>query len=141
MRKISETVVQKYTSVSRKIFWLGWCLPFVLAGSLAFAILNLESKWSWLTGWRWLFEGINTTLLAVSFLSLIISLITAGLLFITLYPELGHAWLRGINPIWYRKSWQEMSDFAKLYTFFHAIVFFIFGILAAHQIIINTWYK
>lgn len=141
MRKISETVVKKYTSVSRKIFWLGWCLPFALAGLFAFAILNLESKWIWLIEWRWLIEVINTTLLVFSFLSFVISLITSGLLFIALYPELGHAWLRGINPIWHRKPWQEMSDFAKLYTFFHAVVFLIAGVVIAHQIIINTWFK
>ncbi|MBI3151370.1 MAG: hypothetical protein HYZ21_04515 [Chloroflexi bacterium] len=141
MRKISETVVQKYTSVSRKIFWLGWCLPFVLAGLLAFATLNLESKWSWLTEWRWLLEGINTTLLALSFLSLIISLITAGLLFIFLYPELGAAWLRGINPIAYRTPWDQLSDGVKVYAFFHAMLFLAAGVMVAYLIIINTWYK
>ena len=141
MRKIPETVVQKYTSVSRKIFWLGWGLSFTLFGVLSAATLFLESKWNWLTNWRWLLEGINTTLLAFSFLSLIISLITAGLLFIFLYPELGAAWLRGINPIAYRKPWEQLSDGVKIYAFFHAMLFLAAGVMVAYQIIINTRYK
>ena len=141
MNKIPETTVQKYTSVSRKIFWLGWGLPFVLAGLLALATLSLESKWNWITGFRWLIDGISSTLLAFSYLSLIISLITAGLLFIFLHPELGAAWLRGINPIAYRKSWEQLSGFVRIYAFLHAMVFLVVGVMVAYEIIISTWYK
>ena len=141
MRKFPEAVVQKYTSVSRKIFWLGWCLPFVLAGILAFTTLSLESQWSWLTEWRWLLEGINKILLAFSFLSFFISWITAGLLFIFLYPELGAAWLRGINPIAYRKPWDQLSDGVKVYAFLHAMVFLAAGVMFAYLVILNTWFR
>ena len=141
MKKISETVVQKYTSISRKIFWLGWALPFILAGLLAWVTISFETRWSWLTNWRWLLGGINSVLLAFSFLSFIVSLITAGLLFIFLYPELGAAWLRGINPIAYRKPWDQLSEGVKIYAFLHAMVFLLVGVVFAYQIIINTWYR
>jgi hypothetical protein len=141
MNKIPETTVQIFTSVSRIIFWLGWGLSFVLAGLLSLVTLSFESKGTWVTDWRWVFEGINKTLLVFSFLSLIISLITAGLLFIFLYPELGAAWLRGINPLAHRKPWEQISSGGKTFAFLHAIVLLGLGVVVAYQIIFNTWYK
>jgi hypothetical protein len=138
MKKIPETTVEKYTSVSIIIFWLGWGLSFVLAGLLAWAEPFFESKGSWVTGWRWLLEGIIRTMLAFSFLSLIISLITAGLLFIFLYPELGAAWLRGINPLAYRKPWEQISGGGKVIAFLHAIVFLASGVIIAYLLITNN---
>jgi hypothetical protein len=141
VKKIPEPVVQKFISASRKIFWLGWGLSFVLSGLLSFTILNFEEKWSWIIDWRWLIEGIGFSLLVFSFLCLVVSLMTAGLLFIFLYPELGAAWIRGINPIAYKKPWAKLSGGVKVYVFFHAVVFLVAGIMVAYQVIINTWHK
>jgi len=141
VNNVSETTVQKYTSVSRKIFWLGWGLPFIFSGLLALAILFTEAKWSWLTNWRWLLEEISRTLLIFSFLSFIVGFITAGLLFISFHPELGVAWLRGINPTAYRKPWEQLSNGVKVFAFLHAMLFLVAGVMFAYLVIINTWYK
>jgi hypothetical protein len=142
VKEIPEIAVPKYISLSRKIFWLGWALPFILAAVLAAIILLLESKWIWLTQWEWLLtRAFYLPLLVISYLSLIVSLVTPSLLFLLFRPDLGAAWLRGINPIFYRKPWEELSDSAKFYAFLHAIFFLVMGVLTAYQLIINNWHK
>ena len=135
---MKEISVPKYISLSRKIFWLGWAFPFVLAGVLATILLFLEAKWSWLTEWEWLVVGVfYRPLLAFSYLSLIVSLITPSLLFLLLRPDLGAAWLRGINPIAYRKPWEELSHGVKFYALLHAMFFLVMGVLVAYLLVIN----
>jgi hypothetical protein len=142
IKTIPETTIQKYTSASRRLFWLGGGLGFLLAGVYAEAILYLESRWSWLSEWRWLLgDIINRALLTFSLLSLIVALIVPSLLFIILYPELGHAWVRGINSAGFSaQPWEQMSDGAKFWSFLGALFYLVAGVAVIYLLIINGWF-
>ncbi len=134
MKKNTEIIIQKFAFVSRRLFWSA-CASFLLAGILAQVTFYSESRWTW-----FLEFVICRPLFIFAFLAIPISMLIPGLLFVSLHPELGHAWLRGINPIWYNKPWEQLSDFAKFWTFLDAIISFVCGVLIISEII-KGWFR
>lgn len=134
MKNVSDITSQRCVSASRKIFWLGSCVPFLLVAILAQMAPSHPEP-----GLGLLLENVIRRILFLSaFLSIIITLMTPGFLFVLLLPELGQAWLRGINPIWHNRSWVQLSGFAKFWTFLEAMISFGFGILIVYQVIIGN---
>jgi len=108
MKKIPESTLRKYTSLSSRIVWFCILGPLLLFFVLAEAFQYLEPRWNWLIEWR---ATLQYVIIHVWFpfmlLSLIFVLITPSLLFISLYPELGHAWMRGIKPDMFSTPWEQ----------------------------------
>ena len=137
---IPETTIKKFTSAISRLFWLAFASA-LLAGALILATPYLESRWEWLLEWRWLLENVTRSLIMfVLFIIFPVNLIIPGLLFIFLYPELGHAWLRTTHPVIFSSApWEQMSDGAKFWSFLQAMIGFAAGIFILYEFIINGW--
>jgi hypothetical protein len=115
MKQNSEYLVQKFNSISRKIF-VSFLVLFFLGGAIGASLRSLHVTWKWL-------EIISIILLAISVLLLAISWITPGILILLRVPWLAHAWLRGINPVAISDTpWKQLSGFQKFYFCFMSIV-------------------
>jgi hypothetical protein len=123
MKRSSEFTIQKFTSTSRRIYFLSIVL-FFLAGAIGILLQSLSLKWKW-------FGVISIVLLIASVLLLAISWITPGILIISRAPWLAHAWLRGINTtIVWDKPWEQLSGFQKFLIYFWSLLLSGFTLLA-----------
>jgi hypothetical protein len=111
MNQNPERIIQKYTSISRRIFLSVWLL-FFLGGVIAAAKIFLELEWKWL-------EVTGMVLFSLAELMLALSWITPGILIGFGVPWLAHAWLRGINPVAISDTpWEQLSSGKKVLTYF-----------------------
>jgi len=131
MKEKSETIIQRYTLISRGVFYSA-CIAIFLAWLNAQVITFLGLKWR-------LLEVIGTLLILFMALMLIISWITPGILIVLRSPWLAQAWLRGINPFAISAApWEQLSNGKKLLIYFWSLLLSGFTLLTIIGLIIQS---
>jgi hypothetical protein len=127
MKTNSEANIQKFAAASRKIF-ISFLMLFLASGLISTLLTYLELNVPAL-GW------VAGTLLLISFGLLAVSWITPEVLMLAGAPELGLAWLRGMNWISPAgKPWTELSTGERGSVYVAAIVLSLLAITA-----ISVW--
>jgi hypothetical protein len=127
MKTNSEVNIQEFAAVSRKIF-ISFLTFFLVSGLISTLLVFLELNAPVL-------DWAARMLLMISFVLLALSWITPEVLMLAGVPELGLAWLRGMNWISASgKSWIELSIGERTSVYFAA---FLLAILAVTTI--SVW--
>ena len=125
MDEYKDRVALEISRLSRNIF-----ISFFI-----FPLLSLLSKLIQLQ-WLAMFFGI------LFMLSFFVGWIMPGIFTVLGKPWFAHAWLRGINPIWYSaESWKQLSSGTKVGVILQSIVMSIFASIALVMTFVNTFNK
>ena len=138
MKTNSENIEQKFFLISRNLSFTSQ-ISFVLSGVFALTIGYLESKFVWLLEWKWLLDIFLRGLLKFSFLGIIVTLITPGLL-ILVFPSLSFAWIQGGWRRGFPKhySWEKKVSNGRGFLYLlAALIGFVVGIVFLYMLIIN----
>lgn len=125
MDEYKDRMAVEISKLSRNIFF----------SSLGFAPLSVLSE---ILQLNWLVVAF-TVLFVVAVL---ISWITPGIFLMLGKPWLAHAWLRGINPIWYSATpWRQLSLGAKVYIIVQSTIIAVFASMALIIVFLNAFKK
>ncbi|MBC7877698.1 MAG: hypothetical protein H7Y59_11065 [Anaerolineales bacterium] len=133
MKQNSEDIVQKITSISRRIS-LFIFISVLLSALIGGVMIYLDLRWAWL-------NMIGKSLLIFLFIALSVRFTASGVLFIFRYPKLAYAWFRGTFLNRSDRLWEQLSNDEKFFVYLNSIAPLIVILLGIVILILHYFSK